>query len=60
MFRNNELILHYVYNVSGVLGPAKFYQVKSKDGINWKIPKNPLIFPKKILRILKICTDQHL
>ncbi|MCS4465800.1 hypothetical protein JTT07_04935 [Clostridium botulinum] len=49
MFRNNELILHYVYNVSGVLGPAKFYQVKSKDGINWKIPKNPLIFPKKFL-----------
>ncbi|MCR1147431.1 hypothetical protein [Clostridium botulinum] len=39
MFRNNELILHYVYNVSGVLGPAKFYQVKSKDGINWSRPK---------------------
>ncbi|KEI76749.1 hypothetical protein CF095_05680 [Clostridium botulinum] len=60
MFRNNELILHYVYNVSGGLGPAKFYQAKSKDGINWKTSKNPLIFPKKILGILKISTDQHL
>ncbi|NFD57518.1 hypothetical protein FDB72_07655 [Clostridium botulinum] len=38
---------------------ALFY-VKSKDEINWKTSKNPLIFPKKILGILKISTDQHL
>lgn len=39
IFRNNELILHYVYNVGGVLGPAKFYEIRSRNGINWTKPK---------------------
>ena len=45
MYKNNMLILHYVYNKRGVLGPAKFYRVISRDGIKWSSPE--LIYESK-------------
>lgn len=38
MYNKNQLILHYVYNKKGVLGPSKFYRIVSDNGINWSKP----------------------
>lgn len=39
MYNKNQLILHYVYNKKGILGPSRFYRTVSSDGVNWSKPK---------------------
>ena len=46
MYEDNNFILHYVYNKRGVLGPSKFFRVKSLDGIKWTKPE--LVFTSSL------------